>query len=250
MRRIILYPRISQSQLLSDSLVAYYALDGNASDSHVNGYNGTLTNMLWASGIINQAANFENTAAARYIRVPNQTDFSFTNGSQDIPFTISTWVYFLGFSSTGNWLINKRDVSTVPEWQFFRQSATGQIRMALFNQASNTAALTIASDAGYNTLNEWLHIVFVYDGTNYILYLNGVAQTGINNTDTGYSAMGFTNSQVTLGAAGWQVSAQQTKHRGYIDETAIYKGQGATPAQVLSLYNGGAGLNYSQTLLI
>jgi len=64
---------------LTDGLMAYYPLDGNAKDASGNGYNGTQNGgVSYTSGVFEQAASFDGNDD--YIKVLNSEALSFANG--------------------------------------------------------------------------------------------------------------------------------------------------------------------------
>jgi hypothetical protein len=85
------------SELLSN-LVAYYALENNANDLSGKGYNGTLVNSpTFVSGKVGNGLQI--TAQNQVVTIPDNNDFTFADGSSDLPFTISAWLYTTGYSS-------------------------------------------------------------------------------------------------------------------------------------------------------
>lgn len=239
------YKAQSQQDLMSNYLVAYYSMDGNANDSHIYGYNGTEVNPLYNSGIVGNGFNSGNDNSLRYINFPHNSDFSFTDGIQDVKGIISLWLYYQGIGITTGMLINKRDLSQNYEWQL--QVVTGNtLRFIKFSNGT----ITSISYTTTNTLivNNWHHILINIDIINNDIYINGLLQNvTINNS--GYIKMVSNDANMRIAMATWTASSN-LKIKGIIDETAIYKGINATPTQVAQLYNYGNGLNYNQTLLI
>jgi hypothetical protein len=228
------------------NLVAYYAFENNANDS-VGGKNGTLIGSpTFVSGKNGNAINFGNDATLRYINIADNNDFTFTNGTNDLPFSISMWVNFSSFSTTGNWLINKRGATIgTDEWQIIRLTSSNSILLTLFNFNTNG---NLAGFFVLNSLNTWNNLVFTYSGNSAFsglkIYLNGLNQS-LTNASTGtYVRMPNGTSIVRAGEPSWSPPPANAKHRGLLDELAIWKNRELTSTEVTELYNAGAGKFY------
>jgi hypothetical protein len=228
-----------------EGLVAYYPLNSNANDL-INGYNGTLVNSpTFVSGKVGNAINFGNDTTLRYVNIPDNNDFSFTDGTNDVPFTISTWVNFFSFSSTGNWLISKRTNSSGgDEYQLAYPVSLGLMTFTLHDKANNAVFLRCRSLA-MPSLNTWINYAITYDGSGTLaglnMYQNGVIQNNKQSAGT-YTGCNNGSSIVRLGMTSWTVH-EIFKHRGLMDETAFWKNRELNATEILELYNkGNAGL--------
>ena len=222
-------------------LVAYYPLNSNANDV-VNGYNGTaISSPTYGTGKVGNAINFGNDAVLRYVNIADNNDFSFTNGTTDVPFTISLWVNFSSFSSIGNWLINKRGATSgTDEWQLFYFQ--NRLQFAKFQFNNNAIAQQIATTSTPFSLNTWYHICYTDSGSGAVgsgkLYINGVANVAINQNVGTYTRMNNGTSLTSIGISSWS-PVHPLKHRGLIDELAIWKNRELTATEVLELYTKG-----------
>lgn len=224
-------------------LTAYWTADNIATDVHVNNLGGAWVNGAnYNTGINNNAFDFENNTTRRYVDVPDNDLLSFTDGTNDVPFTISMWVYFYGFSATGNWLLNKRDASNNEEYQLiFFQS---QISFWKFSLGGNANSIT--TNTGYTpNLNQWIHFVYTDDGFKFggKIYANGIDVTSSSVETGNYVRMINGNNFMGIGINAWSPSSN-LKHRGMIDELSIFNGTELTQLQVQDLYNGGVGKFY------
>jgi hypothetical protein len=226
---------------LLPNLIAYYAANDNALDSHINGLNGSFINAAYAAGIEGQAFNYGSGTETRYVNVPSNPLLSFTDGIQDLPFTINTWVWFDGVSSVGNWFINKRDNINQIEWQMIRLSSTNELQFWKFSLG--TSIYVQARTPFLPTFGQWYMLTYTDDGS--ILggqwYVNGIAQT-MTYTNTGYIRMQAGTNLMRLGISAWGVDLN-TKHRGRQDATAIFNKQ-LSAAEVSDLWNAGSGKFY------
>jgi hypothetical protein len=239
-----LFHNLLDSGIFKDKLVAYYAFENNANDIHSTN-NGTLIGSpTFPSGKNNLGINFGNNNDVNKVSVADTNDFSFTNGTNDLPFSISLWMRFDAFSSGGNGLLAKR-LPNVPanEWDILRASGDGRIYFELFSMGGGQY---LVSSFAYSTLNTWAHLVCTYDGlglnSSLKMYLNGTSQS-VTILRDGYTRMTNTTAPVTMGM--WEFFNNQSgKHRGMIDEVAIWKDRELTGAEITQLYNAGAGKFY------
>ena len=241
-----LFHNLLDSSNFKDKLVAYYAFENNANDIHST-KNGTITGSpTFTAGINGNGINFGNNANSNYVTIPDNNDFSFTDGVNDLPFSISLWARFDAFSSNNHNFISKRNPSTVGEWQLYymvSSSLSGfpnnRLVWLQLNNGTTTAFKAVGSNSSLST-GVFYHIVAA---SGFKMYINGVLQNG-NHLDTGYIKMSNTTADVSLGNFIHALLAIN-KHRGLIDEVAIWKDRELTGAEVIQLYNAGAGKFYN-----
>jgi hypothetical protein len=226
---------------LLPNLIAYYAANGNALDSHINGLNGTFVGDTYAAGIDGQAFDYGSGLEARYVTVPSNPLLSFTDGVQDLPFSINTWVYFNSILGAGSWLLNKRDTGSQQEWQMFRFSNNNNL---IFTKFSLSTSTTVTANTPFiPTLGQWYMLTYTDYGSALggQWYINGVPQT-TTYVDNGYIRMQAGNNIMRLGISSWTVSVN-LKLRGFQDETAIFNKE-LSAAEVSDLWNLGSGKFY------
>jgi hypothetical protein len=224
-------------------LTAYWTADNIATDVYVNNLGGAWNSSShYATGINGEAFDFGSGNQIRYVNVPDNDLLSFTDGTNDVPFSISLWVYFYSFSFTGNWVLNKRDASNHEYQLIFYQN---QISFWKFSLGVNSNY--ISTNTGYiPAFNQWIHLAYTDDGSKFggKIYANGIDIT-TSHTEVGtYLKMNNTNSTTKFGQAGFSLADQRLKHRGMIDELSIFNGTELTQIQVQDLYNGGVGKFY------
>lgn len=228
------------------NLVAYYPFEGNAIDM-VNSYNGSLVGSpTFTTGKNNLGINFGNGSVTRYVEIPDKNDFSFTNGTTDVPFSISLWANFSSFSSVGNWLVNKRNATNGgDEWQIVYYQNILYFQKLQFN--NNTIYQGVGTGLNPFVLNTWYHICYTDNGSGLIsgckLYINGVLSNSIQNSAGVYTRMNNGTAKIRIGQAGWVLNTN-LKHKGLVDELAIWKNRELTPTEVLELYNSSLGKFY------
>lgn len=232
------------------NLVAYYSFDGsNATDIHTGTHNGTIVGSpTFPSGKNGNCIDLGNNANLNYFTIADSDVFSFTNGITDVPFTISMWVWVDSVSLTGNWFLNKRGATSgTDEWQFILSANAIQFIKFQFN--NNGIAQTIATGVNPISLGSWNHVVYTDSGTGLVgsgqIYVNGSLNVNSNTNSGGiYTRMNNGTFNVVAGINGWSPT-QFLKHRGKLDEIAIWKNRELTSTEVTELYNAGAGKFYN-----
>ncbi|WP_343613821.1 LamG domain-containing protein [Flavobacterium sp.] len=217
----------------SQNLVAYYKFDSNLNDT-IAGKNGSNYNITYDSGIIGQAAVF-NSASASVIEIPNHDVFNFSDGVNDIPFSISFWIYSTD-NTTSQTLMYKANAGYNMQYVMQKLSG-GQMTMALL---SGNDGNLIRRAGGFTDLNTWVHFCFTYDGSKSAnglrWYKNGVL-TQTEGTATGnYTGMPVTGENIFIGRVSWTwVFFLNAK----LDEFYIWKNRELTPIEIAYAYNNG-----------
>ena len=206
--------------VLTDNLVAYYKLDGNANDSHGT-YNGTVSGAATTStGKINTAYTFDGDD---YISIGRPV----TNN-----FSISLWVKITEFPSTTTprqICTLGGDSATPSPTNYFYVTTTQDDIINAGNHASGIVTDTLSTGV-------WYHIVYMSSTSSSELYINGVSQgtgSGQSEYSSGYCAIG-------------NLRSQDDCVNGIIDEVGIWS-RALTASEVEELYNSGAGLSYPFT---
>lgn len=228
-------------------LTAYWTADNIATDVHVNNLGGAWVNGAnYNTGINNNAFDFENNGVLRYVQIPDNDLLSFTDGTNDVPFTINMWTYYYSLSSSANYLISRRDDTTSPKIEFQLTYSSGQsaISFVKFSQ-SNVNNRVRTNSSIIPNLNTWEMWTITSDGSKFgeKIYRNGIDVTGTAREFGAYVKMNNTNSTSLIANAGYNVISN-TKHRGMIDELSIFNGTELTQLEVQDLYNGGVGKFY------
>lgn len=231
---------------LEDNLAAYYKFNGDVTESTGKSPNGVATNTNYVTGKIGNAINFPSSSLA-YVDIANNANFSFTSGNgADIPFSISFWFYAANFSSTGNWIINKRNNSTDVEWQILLDPHGAAI-LTKFSGGTNVSHQSAITQYGSITLNNWYHIVVTDNGSKTTagikIYINSINQTTNDISIGQYLGMNPGTSNTRIGISNWVLSPT-LRHVGYVDELAIWKNRVLNQNDVNKLYNSGNGVSF------
>ena len=194
----------------------------------------TLTNFTGAYLLPKSGYNFEN--ALSYDGTDDYCDLggNLTVANSSTEFTLSVWLKpEAGLSSGQMWIFensNGKDLWFLyPTATYFRLNGSG-----------NQNAWTYGYDSAGH-IGSWHHYVVTRDSSNVIeMYVDGVQQTkSTSNTNTNNLQIQYVGTRASLAA---------TKYKGLMDEFIVKSGYAATPADVVSLYNDGLGIDSSLAL--
>ena len=184
--------------LNTNTLIAYYNFNNNVLDQK-NSYDGTWNGTsAYATGKSGQAIS-NNGNTLNYISIADADAFSFTNGTNDIPFSISFYHY--SNSSSEQMLINKMGASNNREW--YIDSFSNQIKVRLYN-SDGGATNFIGRDFSHTRSNStWYHYVLTYDGSETSsgikMYIDGVLNTGSQSNGGTYTGMANLVQETVIG---------------------------------------------------
>lgn len=180
------------------NLIAYYNFNNNVLDQK-NSYDGSWSGTsAYATGKSGQAIS-NNGNTANYISIADADAFSFTNGTSDIPFSISFYHY--SNSSSEQMIINKMGASNNREW--YIDSLSNQIKVRLYNSDGGTTNF-IGRDFNHTRNNNtWYHYVLTYDGSEtdagIKMYIDGVLNTGSPVNGGTYTGMANLVQETVIG---------------------------------------------------
>ena len=174
----------------------------------------TNTYTITASGTSKQTSfhpyldnwSIEFDGSGDYLTAPTSTDFSF-NGD----FTVESWIYFRSTSSSGH-MCDFRLGSSAP--------SNNNIAIA-YSSSTGTFVISIGSvNAVIGTTavstNQWYHVAAVRNSDTITLYVNGLSEDSVVNTNT---FANYTN-RPTLGAFG----SGSANLNGFISDFRVVKG--------------------------
>ena len=196
------------------TLVAYYNMnDGSTTlansstassvDNNIMIVNGNSTNS-WVSSPIQSASNGLNfDGLTNQVVIPAATQYDLSSG------TVEFWVNPTTLSGTFSTVLGNRGPGGV-RYSFHLSSA----QIGIDNGSGTINTMTPATSVPTNT---WTHLAFVNNGSNTIVYINGVA----SGTIPGGFNTGVANQPLTIGAANTP-SAGEGSFSGGIDEIRIW----------------------------
>lgn len=222
---------IAVNSQLTNNIVAYWKLDGNASDASGSNTGTVIGATADSQGKISSAYSFDGTDD--YVSAPNSTSLNIQGNTISLsawikPSEIKTQMIVTKIKEVGT--------HTSPYFQYNLQLYGPSTNLYPRFCLSINGTIYYAAKSTLNlTLNQWYHVVGTYDGTNMRLYLNGsqVDTTSISGNITAYSTPVYLGVNGALGEA----------FKGAIDEVGIWN-RTLTASEVTQLYNAGAGLTY------
>ena len=181
-----------------------------------------------------------------HILVSDQDDFSFTNGSNDLPFSLSLWVYVGDISSDDGPFMSKANFTTGGN-EFIFKHANGKLQFFLYDNISSAAGDSIRTQAPSATLSDatWHHVVATYSGngsqTGMKVYTDGLQTTATQSTIGSYSRLRNTSTPVVIGATQDLANANRVFEDRIADCVVINKE--LTSTEVAEIYNSGNVMN-------
>jgi len=170
--------------------------------------------------------------ASYYVDLGNSTDFSFSDGSQDEPFSLCAWIKC---DDNARFRVLSKDngAASSQEW-LLATDAGGNLNVYLIDggQFRGREYATPLPE------NEWIHVASTYDGSGGAnfrlglkLYVNGVQVDNADYGFGGYVAMDTTTNNVFIGRYGTSYSD------GKIADARIYDAE-LSSTDIASIYNG------------
>ena len=202
-------------------MIAHYRFRNNLVDD-INGYNLNGQNISYNIEPGKTLAVF-NGVDSEAKRLDSGGIFSFTDGTNDLPFRIETSIKFNAFTNAFQFIVKKRDSdTTLVEWQFFQRNSDNTLGFALYSGGQNVSAIVVRSLLSTDT-NTIYNVVIEYDGSKTLdglnMKVNGVL-SNIKEEQGNYTGMSKTGASLTLGIANF---SQAFDFDGQIDYLKIYK---------------------------
>lgn len=215
------------SYVPTDSLMGWWPFNNNAIDESVNTNNGTVNGP---------------TITTDCLGSPNSAyDFDGLNDGISIPalnllssdeMSISVWVRPTNFSAHGLHEIVRQDngYTISPDFLLSFQNFGSMLSFGIRTASYSELDVSIISSV---YLNNWEHIVAVYDGNQRFIYKNAV----LIGSDSKSGSITYTSSIFTVGCEP-TYSEPQEFFDGKIDDLGIWR-RALTEQEIMDLYNGG-----------
>lgn len=229
---------------LANGCIAQWRLNDNAASAtvidSVDGHNGTYkdgsgdiyTSTSDVTGVINGALDFDGD---EYVEIADSNDFSFGDGTDDSPFSISVWVYM---DSAASFRIISKYTTGNFEWELLF------VNSKLYFSFYKKGDAAIYQSRYYNTAlsaGQWYHIVATYDGSGGVtahdgikIYIDEVRKDDTDDNAGTYVAMDDGTAPVWIGRF------TTTYADGKIDNVMIFN-RALSVDEVKRLYNSGHG---------
>jgi len=194
----------------------------DTSGHNVTGSLGTGSSApLWTTGKVGSALNFS---------TPGQVVTATTSDLPNNAFTQSAWIYPTSYTGTGN--NNDRNTIIYANDKYLQ----------LQNDQKIGIYLTGLTSPGYHAsnstvpLNQWTHVAYSWNGSNIVIYINGIVDNTIPNT--GNASLVMSDFRI-----GYQSAAYERQFDGKIDQVLVYDYARST-AQIALDYNRGKPIAY------
>ena len=198
-----------------------------------NSSNNFTINVQKGTPMVDSSSPFSNTGTSYaqnsmyfdgngdYLSVPNSSNFVF--GSS--PFTIEMWVNPAGNQGSGaqKYLFGKRASTSIYNsvLSFLTYNTTTLKYSLSFYAAGSSSSWMISSTTGYViNPNTWNHIAIVRNAPFWTVYVNGVAQTSVNNTNNAFESG---TDPFVVGSVS-TTNPGTSGFAGYIDDFRVTKG--------------------------
>lgn len=215
------------SLFLDANLKAYYRFNNSAlaTDSGPNGVTLTNNNTVGeASGKFGIGADFGSSNTNKYLSSTNPLGIS--GGA----ITMSLWVKLnTEISNSIQVIISQSSNTTNVVFQLIYDYNGGNRRLVFYRTRLGQYNDQVYYPVTLGT-SDWHHIVFTYDGTNIIGYVDGIASSPVSASGTGTSQP---IQGITIGSGqsgGYPTSA-------IIDDVAFFN-RALTGTEITNLYNG------------
>jgi hypothetical protein len=211
---------------LTNGLVAYFPLDGNANDESGNGYNGTPTSVTYGAdrnGQANQAAQFD----GNFSTIPI---YGLAGGNY-FPVTLTVWMKGMPTYGSDYGVITKYSVSAANGFGVFAQSDFVQ------SWYFGSQGSVYGGNGGFQSANtldcKWHQIVLTYDSNGGVFYVDGIAVDNMNWT--GNPSDSSSPMPIIIGEYRSANGSDSRKFLGSLDDVRIYN-RALPPNEVAQLY--------------
>lgn len=219
------------------NLQGYWRLNGNFTDSSVNGYtltgSGTPGDVQGIFGDTNGAKSFA-SASSQYAKIANA---SCPNLNITGPQTWIAWIYPTAFNNNGRIMSKADGTNTANRHDFYiTSSIETPARAVTFQLSGLTTNNSIQTSANVVSTGKWQFVASRYDGANLSIWVNGeivamLPATGSANSSTAafwMAAAGFGGGDTASDLADM-----------YMDEAQVYN-TGLSNNEIWQIYNGSA----------
>lgn len=184
------------------------------------------------------------------LTVANSGVFTFGDGTNDSPFSMSTWIRTASSPTSGDgtrFITQANPSGTGISILFDINNGTGKFELQIRDSSNNWIGIESTVASG----NTWYHVGCTYDGTKSYtgikLYLNGILETTTSNISSGsYSAYLNGGYQLVIGGLLYNTTINRYNPSGTLqDHVAIFNTE-LTASEMTGVYNG----NYNISKLI
>jgi hypothetical protein len=249
---------------LKKGLVGWWSMDGKntvwssatagtVTDLSGNGFTGTLSSMNIATsttqGKIGQAIRF--SRGGTQITAADNSSFTFSNGTNDLPFTFSVWIKRDNIGNNHTILSKTGVLAALTPFEYvFNLDSSNKLVMTLYD-TSGTNQISLTSNNSLETdVGKWVHYVVTYSGSGSAsglsFYRNAIALPGTTASAGSYVTMRNSTQLLRIGNAFSSDPANKAPMNGAIEDLRIFN-RVLSSNEILNLYNQGSGSRVSVT---
>jgi hypothetical protein len=169
-------------------------------------------------------------------------DHSFTDGTKDLPFSISFWIKPQA-TSAQQYIISKINSAAAFSGYEWSIEMDGKILRTILNGTGAASKYLQWERGGTIGAGEWSHIVATYNGSEDItgikMYLNGSVISPSSLSFNAYTGMSKTSTPICVGNKFNSTSfaaVSSEEYDGLIHSVAIWKNRALTAAEINALY--------------
>ncbi len=170
-----------------------------------------------------------------FVNVGDSNNLSFGDGTNDSPFSISTWVKMT--DTTRFYILNKGLVFSTNYEYLLNTNASDKLGLYLYDSSNNSRIGRIYNTPLTTYQNQWVHICSTYNGSGLSsgikIYLNGVRVDDTDSNSGTYVAMENGDRNLNIGRTETGLYSD-----GNIDETSVFNSE-LSASDVTAIYNNG-----------
>jgi len=207
---------------LEDGLVAFYPFNGNSTDESSKNNNGNIVGATLVNDRFNNDDSAYNFDGNDYIIVNDSPSL------RPINFSISLWCKFDNISGLQLMIDKHLGADELDSYEIWFQSND------VWGTISNFSGFDNFVDTPLNpTLDEWYHIVYIYDDENntQALYVDSV----LGSTENANKSISYDNEPLLIGASNDQ-QVPKFFFKGDLDDIRIYN-RVINEDEITALYN-------------
>lgn len=203
------------AQVKLDSLLVFYAMNGNAGDSSGNGAHALAFNMVDTTnrfGDVEMAYYFNGSSG--YLLLPNDSSLK-----PSFPFSVSMWVHIDNYPTVHQKLYSSDDVNNYSGF-WITLDPQGKIAAGYGNNLGiSTSNRRTRHVNNALSKDQWVHIVASFNGLNATeIFVDGVIQSGYYSGFA--SSVGYSNS---VGSIGRYITNSGIRYvEAMLDDVRIY----------------------------
>ena len=224
-------------------VVGYWKMENTSIRDERNLNDGTNVGGTIVSGKVGNCWQGDNTD---YINFGDRNKFTFGNGTSDIAFSISGWVYVNNLTTRQAICGKGANINTETEYVFFLFDTDGRLSMQLHDQFGGER-IGVNQTTGSMTSGTWYFVTGAYGGsgvyTDIDLYIDATPIATTANTAGTYVAMQNTTNQFQ-GGGYWTGSGSGQRLDGKLDELMLHRNVKLNQNQISQLYQNDLGRLY------